>query len=302
MGKEPINYKPIDKALRQQAMDKLAMSPYTSNAQIARDHGVSVSSVEKRKKLLAKAQVMQEAADICRNDERGTKKRPKGTRGNASPFHDALQRAASSDDAEDFFQTYAEHRILTPEESMRLMSGMACDPNIPPQVRTSADAALDKLRVRHAPKETLGPGPPLTPKDKFSRLLAVIEACPPAVLEQVFAIMHFPTPEEVDERIIVVDPIVKASGLSRHPLANSHDLNPPIPDLGSVPTFHEGELIVTNSRESMYERICPNCNRTQYHREDGWRHDSFASVQYCAAFTTGSERGSHSSPKPKEES
>jgi len=201
MGKEPIDYGPIDKALKQQALDKLNGRPYRVNRLIAEDHSVSVSSVEKRKKLLAKAQVMQEAADICRNDERGTKKRPKGTRGNASPFHDALQRAASSDDAEDFFQTYADHRILTPDESMRLMSGMACDPNIPPQVRTSAAKELDSLRVRHAPKETLGPGPPLTTADKFARVLAVLEACPPSVQEQAFATLSFPTPDEVDERI-----------------------------------------------------------------------------------------------------
>lgn len=274
MGKEPINYPPIDKALRQQAIDKLAMSPYTTNAQIARDHGVSVSSVEKRKKLLAKAQVMQEAQDICRNDERGTKKRPKGTRGNASPFLDALQRAASEKDAEDFFQTYAEHRILSPEESMRLMSGMACDPNIPPQVRTSADAQLDKLRIRHAPKETLGPGPPLTLHDKLSRLKAILEACPDSVLEQAFATMHFPTPLECDERAFRnrVDEMLAEGTATR-----------------VIETYP--------SRESS-ERVCPNCNRTQYYHgpPNGWMHDGPDDALRCAKTKWAAERGSPSSP------
>ena len=340
MGKEPIDYAPIDKALKQQALDKLAKLVYTSNAQIARDQAVSVSSVEKRKKLLAKANVMQEAEDICRNDQRGTKKRPKGTRGNASPFLDSLQRAASSEDAEAFFQAYAEHKILTPEESMRLMSGLACDPRIPPQARTQADKQLDALRTKHAPRESLGPGPPLTLKDKLSRLKAILEACPDSVLEQAFATMTFPTPEECDTRVRVIEtypngrtwianPTSDAESATAHGSFTPTHLNPyasrESTGIGHTEywgqTGPEGFTKSVSAHGRLADQYrCLNCDEPKIadHDTRTFRHRTPEAAERCAntqhpdwakridrlkrVRRDHEKGGSPSSPKPKEES
>jgi len=182
MGKEPLDYAPIDKMLREQAKAKLDRKRYKFNAQIAKECGCSNSAVEKRKKVLAHAAIVIEQEEIARNDQR----RPKGTRGNASPWLDALQREASGD-PEAFFKMIEDEPILSPDQSMRIMSAMSRDPRVPPQVRTSADKRLDELRVRHAPKESLGPGPPLDDEDKVKRLAAILQACPDEVIEKAMA-------------------------------------------------------------------------------------------------------------------
>lgn len=173
MGRTAVDYEKLDKLLKQQAKDRANRNPTKSDSQISRDVPCSRNTVINRKKDLRAQAALLESQKIAANAHpKHDKKR--GPRTQISAWTDVLARA---DDPESFIQFLDDQPILTPLQSMKLMSMISNDPRMPPAVRTQADARLQALREKHAPPDTLGPGAPLTTPEKRSRLVCLFEAC-----------------------------------------------------------------------------------------------------------------------------
>lgn len=108
-------------------------------------------------------------------------------------LREATQRAANeADDGQQFdavesqflFERYLRADILSPEQSMKILSGLSGDPEIAAPVRVNAARLLDDMRQRHQTREQLGPPNPLTPEDRAARLANLIDACGPEIVQK----------------------------------------------------------------------------------------------------------------------
>lgn len=169
MGRTPVDYSKVDKLLKEQAKRKSQGDHSLTDAKLAEQAGCSRMTVYTRKKALRRAASIQEAEKIAKNHGETLKGRQL-----MGPWTDALQRA---DNPEEWLKWVDDQPILSARQSMAIMSALSQDPRMPPAVRTQADARLQALREKHAPPETLGPGPPLSRSDKVQRLKAILEAC-----------------------------------------------------------------------------------------------------------------------------
>lgn len=84
-------------------------------------------------------------------------------------------------DMDDLLERAKSTRILTPDEEMRLLSAIMTDSRVAPQYQVQASRQLAALRQTYAPKESLGPPPPLTEAEQISRLGALMDAVGPDI-------------------------------------------------------------------------------------------------------------------------
>jgi len=91
---------------------------------------------------------------------------------------------AEQQDAEAIIAAYADLPLITPEDAMKIMSGLLADPGVNPQVRVAASKELENLRRAHAPAESLGPSAPLTPRDQETRLARLMDAVGPQITQE----------------------------------------------------------------------------------------------------------------------
>lgn len=84
-------------------------------------------------------------------------------------------------DLDDLLSRAKETRILTPEEEMRLLSAIITDSRVAPQYQVQASRQLASLRQLYAPKESLGPPPPMTEEEQITRLGALLDAVGPDI-------------------------------------------------------------------------------------------------------------------------
>lgn len=166
----PQQYEQLDELLRQKPATGMP------DWEIAQKVGCTAATVRNRRKALA-AQM-----------KKGRKResiRQAITAGQVVAA-DLLETGGEGSDrkdagAHDILAAFPDARVLTPEESMKLVS-ILLQNNPPPSAVPGLVNALSNLRDRYAPPDEVGPPPPSTPKEQLDWLVVILDAAGPGLV------------------------------------------------------------------------------------------------------------------------
>lgn len=91
------------------------------------------------------------------------------------PLRQESATTRAPDALESILEKASSGNIIGAEESMRILSIILADPNIPSHYRVQASKHLNDLRTQHAPKDALGPPPPMTDAERLERITALMD-------------------------------------------------------------------------------------------------------------------------------
>lgn len=96
---------------------------------------------------------------------------------------------------------------LPPDKMKRILSRIANNPAMPPQVRIMAITAKNKLDFETQDRHDLGPGVPLSRESAVERLSWLMEACGPSVVEDAISLAFSPKGLSNGQTVETADPI-----------------------------------------------------------------------------------------------
>lgn len=123
--------------------------------------------------------------------------------------------------------TGEEYDNLTPEQMKRILSRIAGNAMMPPQVRIMAITAKNKLDFETQDRHDLGPGKPLTYAQALQRVVWMLEAIGPKMLEEAITIAF--SPKGTAHAPEAESPVVGEAGTETTPPAVEPEGQPPNP-------------------------------------------------------------------------
>ncbi len=152
-GRKWINYAAMDRLLQLRQLGRKHKGNKITYEYIAEESNCSVRTVLNRSKTF------DSSAKIITEEQ----------------LTDEKQTATDNKILED----YLPGKVLSPEESMRLMSHLATRVDLPEQVRIAADKRLSELRAVHQKRDAYRPDVPLNKRERIARGSAIIDCLGP---------------------------------------------------------------------------------------------------------------------------